>query len=824
MRRSTSYAIYCIQLLVLLVSQHLFSLPVLGQKSRPDSLLAALSKSADDTSKVNTLNELYKVYQNSNSVLALKYAKAAYELSEKIDFSRGKGSSLNNIGLYYFNQDSGSKALVYFISASDIFTQIEFNKGKSIALANIGNIFNMQGNYPKAIEYYFNSLAAAQELQDSSRVAMLLENIGMIYYEQGYYSKALDLCLRSLKISENLKDKKGIAYVYGNIGEIYDSWGNPQKTLEYYNKSLAISKEIGDSTAFATSLTNIGELYLQMGDKKKAIESYQLALKIYTEIGYQSGISTCLLNIGDYYRAQKNYTKALEYFIKEDKLRVESNDKKAQANALGLIGDVYSAQGNYSGALSNYKQSIEIAEELGIKELLKQNYDSVSRVYFKMGNFEEAYKYHLKFSDIKDSLYNKESITQIANMQTKYETEKQEEEITLLKKESELQSLKLGQNKIIIYSVIAVFFLLSLLTLFIFNNYRHRQRVRQLNAEIALRESEEKYRDLANLLPQIMFEVDNKNRLTFINTAGLAMTGYYVEDIMDGILITDIFAHDEKEKLLENLKEVYNGLQSKSQEYSARRKDTTIFPVLCYFNQYTDRDKNQGLRGIAIDITELKQIERRILSKVIETEEKERKRVAKDLHDGLGPLLSSIKLYVNELQSGDTDESEKNEMLKYTNELIDDAVSSTRTIANNLMPGIISDYGLVKALQSFCGKLNIAKSINISFNADNDSRRYDNLVEITLYRVLMELINNSIKHASAKNIDIVFKEINSLLVILFKDDGVGFDISKTLKDPKIGMGLNNIINRVKSIQGICEFQSEPGNGTIVRIEIDLQQI
>ncbi|MGD0711052.1 MAG: sensor histidine kinase, partial [Bacteroidales bacterium] len=207
---------------------------------------------------------------------------------------------------------------------------------------------------------------------------------------------------------------------------------------------------------------------------------------------------------------------------------------------------------------------------------------------------------------------------------------------------------------------------------------------------------------------------------------------------------------------------------------------------------------------------------------IIEAEEKERKRVAKDLHDGLGPLLSSVKLYVNELQSADTAEAEKKEMLKYTNELIDDAVSSTRTIANNLMPGVISDYGLVKALHSFCEKLNVAKSVNISFNTKDETRRYDATLEITLYRVLMELINNSIKHASAKNIAITFGEENKLLSILFTDDGKGFDVAKTLSNPNRGMGLNNIINRVKSLQGTYEFSSKAGQGTMVKIEIDLR--
>jgi PAS domain S-box-containing protein len=347
--------------------------------------------------------------------------------------------------------------------------------------------------------------------------------------------------------------------------------------------------------------------------------------------------------------------------------------------------------------------------------------------------------------------------------------------------------------------------------------------VKELNADIALRESEEKYRDLANLLPQIMFEVDNLSRLTFLNISGLKMTGYYVEDIMDGMNITELFSSDEREDILGNIKEMFSGKELKSSEYKVRRKDGTLFPALCYFNSYIGKDKNQGIRGIAVDITEHNQIERRILSKVIETEEKERKRIAKDLHDGLGPLLSSVKLYVNELQSADTDDKEKKEMLKYTNELIDDAVSSTRTIANNLMPGIITDYGLVKALQSFCNKLNIAKSINILFNAEDISLRFDSTIEITLYRVLMELINNSIKHASAKNIGITFKVENNFLNILFTDDGKGFDVSRTMNDPTGGMGLNNIINRVKSIQGTCEFISNVGAGTTVKIEINLQQ-
>jgi PAS domain S-box-containing protein len=794
-----------------------------SQKTKTDSLLNILKSSTEDTFKVNLLNDLFREYQDKDQALALKYAKQALDLSSKLNFQRGSASSYNNIGLAYFNDGKNNDALENYIRAMEIFNEIGYKKGSSIALANIGNLFYSQGNYPKTIEYYSQSLSLAKEIGDKQRSATLLGSIGIVYYDMGYYAKALSFYMNSLSIREEINDKKGIAYVLGNIGLIYDAQKNYTKSLEYYMKSLKINQESGDKKGIAISYSNIGEIYKTQKDYVKALEYYQYALTISTEIDYKKVIASSLNNVGDVYKEQGRYNLALEYYNKTLKINQEIGDKQKISNSYYNIGDLYRVTGNNDNALLYFNKSLESAKETGSNELIKDNYLKIAETYSSMENYLQAYKYHQLYSDIKDSIYNRESIKQIADMQAKLETAQKEKEIKLLKKDAEVQTLKLSQNKILMYSLIAVFLLLGVLAVFIFNNYRHRQRVRQLNAEIALRESEEKYRDLANLLPQMMFESDNSNKLTFINIAGLALTGYFVEDIMDGLKITDVFANEENENILENIEEIFKGKELKSQEYAVKRKDGTTFPALCYFSSYLDINKDQGLRGIAIDITELKQIERRILSKIIETEEKERKRVAKDLHDGLGPLLSSIKLYVNELQSADTEDNEKIEMLKYTNELIDDAVSSTRTIANNLMPGIILDYGLVKALQSFCNKLNIAKSINISFNADDTSRRYDSTIEITLYRVLMELINNSIKHASAKNIDITFKEENKELFILFKDDGRGFDVIKTLRDPKIGMGLNNIINRVRSMQGTCEFISNEGIGTTVKIEINLKR-
>lgn len=481
-----------VYILLFLISLASFSF---SQKNKVDSLQKVLRNETEDTSRVKILNDICMQYQFSNWDTSFFYAKKALTLAESSGFQKGLGSSFNNIGFYYFNVGKSSDALVYYLKANDIFSQINYKKNNAIVLANIGFLFFSQHNYTKSIEYYFNSLIVSKENGDSSRVAKLLENIGMIYYEQGDYSKALDFCLKSLKISELIHDSKGIAYDYGNIALIYDSQNNPKKSLEYYNKSLEESKEIGDKKGIAASLTNIGELmYLKLKNSKKGLEYLLLALDVNTEIGYNDGISSCFLNIGDYYRKQKNYSKALEYFMKADKLNIELKDKKDQANALGLVGDMYSEQGNYSNAVASYKQSIDIASELDIKETLKQDFQSISSVYEKMGNIAEAFIYHKKYSDIKDSIYTEESADQIADMQTKYETEKQEKKITLLKKESEVQTLKISRDSIMIYSIVGILILIIALTFVIYKAYRNNKKANFIlgnqNKEITLQKEQ----------------------------------------------------------------------------------------------------------------------------------------------------------------------------------------------------------------------------------------------------------------------------------------------------------------------------------------------
>jgi adenylate cyclase len=434
-----------------------------SQQSKTDSLFLAYSNAKNDTTKVNILNDLYKCYQDSAPKKAFKFSNQALELAQKSSFQKGIGSSLNNIGLYYLNSGKSKIALQYFIKANDVFENSSNNRGSAISLANIGYLFSSQDNYKKAIEYYTRSMGAASKAGDTSRVASLLGNIGIIYYNQGFYAMALDIYYKSLRLREKINDKRGIANVLGNISSVFEKQKNIAKSLEYSARSLKIRQEINDKQGIANSLINIGTLYQNTSNSKKALEYYLQALAINTEIGYQEGIASSYINIGDVYKSSENFQKSLDYYSKALKISETIDDKSNTATTLFQIGETFLMSGNKDKALESFKNSITYASEIGAKDILQQNYKSISGIYFQQNDFQNAFKYLSLYSDIKDSIYSEETINQLVDFQTKYETEKQLEEITLLTKETELKDIKLNKGKILIilfllFAIVSVIF------------------------------------------------------------------------------------------------------------------------------------------------------------------------------------------------------------------------------------------------------------------------------------------------------------------------------------------------------------------------------
>lgn len=221
------------------------------------------------------------------------------------------------------------------------------------------------------------------------------------------------------------------------------------------------------------------------------------------------------------------------------------------------------------------------------------------------------------------------------------------------------------------------------------------------------------------------------------------------------------------------------------------------------------------------DISVRKEMNKIILKAIIETEEKERKRFAQEIHDGLGAYLSSIKMYIDIISDGRvTDEKLPDIFMKIQN-LITDAAESAKEISNNINPHILINLGLEKSIQIIISKFTSEAGIEPDiFIQTNDIILDDNFAS-SIYRVITELLNNTIKHAAANKINLSLIINSSSLVLNYSDNGKGFDVNQMKNSPR-GNGLINIQNRVKSLNGKAEIFSKPGEGTKYSITIGIE--
>lgn len=222
--------------------------------------------------------------------------------------------------------------------------------------------------------------------------------------------------------------------------------------------------------------------------------------------------------------------------------------------------------------------------------------------------------------------------------------------------------------------------------------------------------------------------------------------------------------------------------------------------------------------SIIRDISERRHFEKKIIDTMIQTQEEEQSRYARELHDGLGPLLSTLKMHLEWIANPDHSIN-KNKIIEHAIFTLDNAIRSTKEIANNLSPHILERFGLVDAINAYIE--HIKETSNIEFTVlSNLKERLAGKIEIVLYRTILECMNNSIKHSGAKKIIIKLSRESNNLKISYSDNGRGFDVEKEIAEGK-GMGLFNIQSRIKHIGGAFRLISNLNTGTDITININL---
>lgn len=219
----------------------------------------------------------------------------------------------------------------------------------------------------------------------------------------------------------------------------------------------------------------------------------------------------------------------------------------------------------------------------------------------------------------------------------------------------------------------------------------------------------------------------------------------------------------------------------------------------------------------------IKNIEKQTLHATLQGVEQERRRIAQEIHDGLGPLFSSLTMHIESLE--EIIEEKTPEFIFHCSilrELSKTIAQDIRSISHDLMPSAVEDFGVVTALENLCNMTNEVAKAEINFYATNIEERLDENIELGLYRMGQELLNNSLKYANAENIDIQLIKHENSVVLMVEDDGVGFD-KKNMPEMKKGIGWRNINMRTKSLGGFFTIDSRVGEGVLGTVEIPLKK-
>lgn len=320
-------------------------------------------------------------------------------------------------------------------------------------------------------------------------------------------------------------------------------------------------------------------------------------------------------------------------------------------------------------------------------------------------------------------------------------------------------------------------------------------------AQNLIAHSEEKFRNIFKYSSDAIFITDLDGNYREVNDQAISRTGFTRAEFLTKSFV-NLSKFSKDNRAFEYLNEIKEHGQSSAEIYYLNYDSTEIFTEIN--GRLIDYENSKAILHISRDISARKEIERKVLEATIETEENERSRFAQDLHDGIGPYLSATKFFLKTLAMEEVPK-ERDVLVEKAVTSIDEIISNVKEISNNISPHVLRNFGIHSALNSFIKKLKIT-NIEIRIDSNIDGKRFNENLEISCFRILTELINNTLKHAKAKTIEITLSNNYNAFLINFSHDGLGFDFDETINNNK-GQGLFNIINRVNSLKGKYEFNT-----------------
>lgn len=588
---------------------------------------------------------------------------------------------------------------------------------------------------------------------------------------------------QALLIGRKANDDKILGNSYNRIGIVYDVKNIWDTALMYYDSALLHSKRVYDSITIASAYNNIGLVYWNKSMLDKAIQNFFNSLKLFEKLGKKKGVANTFNNIGLIMMEQNRNTEALVYQMKGLKIREELKDDSGINDSRLNIAINLWEQENYDSSATYFKKAIPFYQSTSNHYALGTAYNGLAMVLMSVNEYDSSLLYFDKAIQEHLSVENNsKAASSLLNKATLFNALGQidNELNTLLKARSLLSD---GSSLKVLWK-----------TLF------------QL-AEVYRRKGQ--YKLAAELYQEAYYTKDSVFTLERDEKIEQIKVQYETEKKEKELL----FEKAENERLQKEKAESEIKIYNRNKWIIGLGSVSLIVILFILFILQRNKRKAQAEKDAAI----IREREYG-LSAVFNAQEDERKRIAKDLHDGIGQQLSAIKLnFHNVCESVKSVKPEIVADLLKVEKMIAETGSEVRSISHQMMPRALTELGLVDAMDDLI--VNSFGKTNIKFSYDHFglSERLPSNIEIALYRIAQELFNNIIKHAGASGVDVQLMKRENYCILIVQDDGKGIPQTGSSE----GIGMININNRLSTINGDLNMDTGEGIGTTATIRIAL---
>lgn len=612
---------------------------------------------------------------------------------------------------------------------------------------------------------------------DTNRVKTL-NKLAVKYQNSAKYDESLLRANEALELANKLNFQTGIADVYNDMANTYYLKGDYLKAIECHQPAIKIRQTLKQQQKLGRSYNNVGSCYERVGEYKKALECHVLSLKIKEELKDSVGIQRAYNNMGNLHFILKNFGKALSYYKESYNMSQHLGDEGQMSMTLDNIAGVYEGMGNYKEAINYELAAQKIAVKIDDRYMIGATYSNMGDIHNNLQQYDEGKQNHLKALKI-------------------WEEDKNEDGISTA-------CIRLGQYYYRIkkdYKTAAAYLERSL-------TYKQHKRVvgDAYNSLAELYEAMGDYKNARRYSVLYMALKDELYNETLTQQMGEIQVKYETEKKEKENL--DLRRKNEIQQLL---------LNSEKEKRRSQLIIGLVIIVLIALTSYFlyNRRKLKHQAHIASELANQEKIRFRA---IIEAEENERSRIAQDLHDGLGQMLAASRMHVSVLKS--TVSGEEKAYAEKALEILNDAYQEVRNISHNMMPNALVRLGLIPAIKELVENINAAKVLTIDFSTNID-RPLGKSMDITIYRIVQEIINNMMKHAKADHIVMEINRTNDNLNISIRDNGVGFDTS-IINESK-GLGWKGIYSRVSMLNGTIKLDSVLKEGTFIYINLKLKE-